>query len=248
MFVDLDTTFAAFADVARPFLQETISKTPATLQTASDTLPRIRAVPGQLAQALRRPPAGYGRGRGLRRQIASALRVGMPVLRATPQLNDQLPPTAAALRRFNDNGDVREGIGRLIDLSESLGPPLEFIAPAQTVCNYATLLFRNAASAAEPGQQPRQLAARRRRRHADGAEQRGRARRRRRRTGAGRTSATSCTSTPTRTPRRRARTRRVRGRQRAVRDWPAGDRQRPRQPGDHDRGPDRVPAPKGGGG
>jgi hypothetical protein len=76
------------------------------------------------------------------------------VLRATPQLNDQLPPTAAALHRFNDNGDVREGIGRVIDLSDSLGPPLEFIAPAQSVCNYATLLFRNAADSTSQGNPP----------------------------------------------------------------------------------------------
>ena len=73
------------------------------------------------------------------------------MLRQTPQLNDQLPPTAAALRRFNDDSDVRQGIGRLIDLSESLGPALKFIAPAQSICNYATLLFRNAASAASKG-------------------------------------------------------------------------------------------------
>ena len=151
MFVDLDTTLAAFADVARPYLQDTISKTPVTLRTASDTLPRIRPFlvnsrklfvdlqPGTAAIAVSADT------------IASALRIGIPVLRASPELNDQLPPTAAALRRFNDNGDVRQGIGRLIDLSESIGPALKFIAPAQSVCNYATLLFRNASDATGKG-------------------------------------------------------------------------------------------------
>ena len=34
LFVDLDTTFGAFAAVARPFIQETISKSPETEDTA----------------------------------------------------------------------------------------------------------------------------------------------------------------------------------------------------------------------
>ncbi len=42
MFVELDITLGAFADIARPYLQETISRTPVTLQTTTDTLPTIR--------------------------------------------------------------------------------------------------------------------------------------------------------------------------------------------------------------
>src|SRR5439155_17989810 len=42
LFVDLDTTFKAFADVARPFIQESISRGPATEETAIATLPHIR--------------------------------------------------------------------------------------------------------------------------------------------------------------------------------------------------------------
>lgn len=151
MFVDLDTTLAAFADIARPYLQETISKTPGTLATASDTLPTIRPFLVNSRKLFVDLQPGTAAAAVSADTIASALRVGVPVLRQPPQLNDQLPPTAAALRRFNDNGDVREGIGRLIDLSESLGPPLRFIAPAQSVCNYATLLLRNAGSATDQG-------------------------------------------------------------------------------------------------
>ena len=151
MFVDLDTTLAAFADIARPYLQETISKTPGTLATASDTLPTIRPFLVNSRKLFVDLQPGTAAAAVSAETIASALRVGIPVLRLSPQLNDQLPPTAAALRRFNDDGDVRKGIGRLIDLSESLGPPLRFIAPAQTVCNYATLLLRNAGSATDQG-------------------------------------------------------------------------------------------------
>ena len=42
MFVGLDVTFAAFARVSRPFIQETIVKSPPTEQTAIDTFPVIR--------------------------------------------------------------------------------------------------------------------------------------------------------------------------------------------------------------
>ncbi len=119
MFVVLDRTMAAFADVARPYLQETISKTPPTLQTASDTLPRIRGFLVNSRKLFVDLQPGTAAAAVSADTIASALRVGVPVLRATPQLNDQLPPTAAALHRFNDNGDVREGIGR--DAGAGLG-------------------------------------------------------------------------------------------------------------------------------
>ncbi len=151
MFVELDTTLRAFADVARPFLQETISKTPATLQTTSETLPRIRPFlvnsrglfvdlqPGARALASSADT------------IESALRAGIPVLRDSPTLNNQLAPTAASLRGFNDDPNVRTGISRLTDLSSSLTPLLRFVGPAQSVCNYATLLFRNVAETGSQG-------------------------------------------------------------------------------------------------
>jgi len=151
MFVDLDTTLAALADIARPYLQETISKTPATLRTASDTLPRIRPFLVNSRKLFVDLQPGTAAAATSADTIASALRAGIPVLRASPTLNDELPPTAAALRRFNDDADVREGIGRLIDLSGALGPPLRFIAPAQSVCNYLTLLLRNGSSATAQG-------------------------------------------------------------------------------------------------
>ena len=42
LFVDLDTTFGAFARVSRPFIQETIEKSPSTEDTTIATLPTIR--------------------------------------------------------------------------------------------------------------------------------------------------------------------------------------------------------------
>ena len=143
MFVNLDRAIGAFATVARPYLQETISRTPETLATASATLPTIRPflvnnrrlindfAPGAKALATTGPT------------IEAALRAGIPALRTSPTLNAQLAPTAAALRTLADDATSREGIDRLTDLGQELSPPLRFIGPSQSVCNYATLLFRN---------------------------------------------------------------------------------------------------------
>ena len=151
VFVELDTTIGAFADVARPFLQDTISKTPDTLLTTSQTLPRIRPFlvnsrglfddlrPGTRALAVSADT------------IESALRAGIPALRGSPTLNNQLAPTAASLRAFNDDSGSRTGIRRLTDFSNSLSPLLRFVGPSQSVCNYATLLFRNVAQTAGNG-------------------------------------------------------------------------------------------------
>jgi virulence factor Mce-like protein len=145
MFVSLNTTFGALAGVARPFIQETISRTPPSFDTAIRTLPRIRPflrntgglftdiAPG--ARALRRTAP----------DIADAAVVGVPALLAAPGFNRQLPPTAASLRRFNDSATVRTGLDQLITFSDELSPTLQFITPAQSVCLYGTLLFENVA-------------------------------------------------------------------------------------------------------
>jgi virulence factor Mce-like protein len=142
-FVALDRSFAAFAAIARPFLQETLSRSPATLSTATETLPRIRPFlvnsrklfvdlqPGAAVLAESGPT------------IEAALKAGIPALRTADDLSSQLAPTAASLLTLTDDPVSRLGIDRLTELGDSLSPPLRFIAPAQSVCNYATLLFRN---------------------------------------------------------------------------------------------------------
>jgi virulence factor Mce-like protein len=145
MFVVLETTFGALARVARPFIQETISRTPPTFETAIRTLPRVRPflrntrglfvdlAPG--ARALRRTAPA----------LADAATVGVPALLEAPGFNRQLPPTAASLRRLNDDAGARAGIDQLTTFADELSPTLRFITPAQSVCKYGTLLFQNVA-------------------------------------------------------------------------------------------------------
>jgi virulence factor Mce-like protein len=146
LFVVLERTFGALAGVARPYIQETISRTPPTLQTANRALPTIRPFLRNTAGFFdeMRPAA-----RTLARSaptIESALVAGVPAVRNSPRLNDELPPTARSLQRFNDDRDVRTGIRTLTAANEQLSPTLRFITPAQSVCNYASILFRNAGS------------------------------------------------------------------------------------------------------
>ncbi len=142
-FVDLDTTLRAFADVARPYIQETISKSPETLLVTSQTLPVIRPFLANTRGLFKDLQPGAAALAVSADDIESALRAGIPALRRSPTLNNELPPTAAALLRFNNNADAREGITRLTDFSNSLTPTLQFIGPAQSTCNYLTLLLAN---------------------------------------------------------------------------------------------------------
>jgi len=146
MFASLDTTFTALASVARPFIQETISEAPPTLDVGTETLPRIRPFLDHSASLFTELQPGIESLRANADTIASALEVGAPVLRDSPQLNNQLAPTAAALRRLNADASARAGIDRLGQTLDVLRPTLTFFTPSQTVCNYPTLFLRNSQS------------------------------------------------------------------------------------------------------
>lgn len=151
MFVALNQTFAAFANVSRPYIQETIEKSPGTLDTVNASLPAIDPFlqsserffaalqPGAKALAETSPT------------IAAALRAGIPALNASPVLNDQLQPTAEALLAFQEAPGVFNGLDLLIDTNRILRPALRHIAPAETKCEYLTLTFRNLANANSQG-------------------------------------------------------------------------------------------------
>jgi virulence factor Mce-like protein len=147
LFVALDQTFGAFARVSRPFIQETIEKSPPTLDSVSADLPAIRPFlhsserffaalqPGARALAETSPV------------IAESLHVGVPALNSTPVLNNQLQPTAEALLAFQRSPGVFNGLNLLIETNGKLAPALKFITPAQTRCFYGSLAFLNLSNA-----------------------------------------------------------------------------------------------------
>jgi hypothetical protein len=78
--------------------------------------------------------------------VADALEAGVEPLEDSPQLNRELPPTARALERFNDNDAARSGLSRLEQTMDVFAPAIRYIGPSQTVCNYWSILFDNLAS------------------------------------------------------------------------------------------------------
>jgi len=151
LFVDLDTTFTSLARVARPFIQDTISESPPTLEAGINDLPVIRpflahstALFNQLDPAVRTLAATAP-------PLSDTIQVGIPALRASPELNREVASTAQALQRFNDDDGVRSGLSQLKNTVGITKPLFKFVAPAQTVCNYGTLLFRNFSSAVAQG-------------------------------------------------------------------------------------------------
>jgi hypothetical protein len=145
MFGSLDTTFTALADVARPFIQETISEGPPTEDTALATLPRIRPFLANSAGLFEELEPAAVALRETSPELAAALELGAPVLADAPRLNDELAPTAEALLAFGEDPGVDAGLARLTQATDVLGPALGFIAPAQTVCNYGSILAENVA-------------------------------------------------------------------------------------------------------
>jgi phospholipid/cholesterol/gamma-HCH transport system substrate-binding protein len=147
MFVALDRTFAAFARVSRPYIQETIVKGPPTLDAANADLPRIRPFLDDSARFFTALKPGVRALAETSPTIDAALRAGIPALNRTPALYAQLTPTAEALLAFQEAPGVFTGLELLTDTNNVLDPAIRFIAPAQTTCNYLTLTFRNLANA-----------------------------------------------------------------------------------------------------
>ncbi len=151
MFVALDRTFAAFARVSRPFIQETIEKSPPTLDEVNADLPAVRPFlrdTGRFFTALRPGVRALAETSPV---IAESLHAGIPVLNASPVLNAQLQPTAQALVDFQEAPGVFNGLELLTDTNRLLKPSLTYVVPSQTVCNYWTLTFRNLANANSQG-------------------------------------------------------------------------------------------------
>ena len=146
LFGDLNTTFRAFADVARPFIQESISKSPATEDVAIETLPRIRPFLANTAVLFGELQPGFHAFAPVSKEAAETVAVGVKALRLSPALNAQLDPTAQSLLNLANDPTSVEGINDLTDFNNVLSPPLSFITPAQSVCNYATILLHNLSS------------------------------------------------------------------------------------------------------
>jgi virulence factor Mce-like protein len=151
LFQNLDVTFTALAQVARPFIQETITKSPPTLEEATRDFPVQRAFLANATSLSRELRPGVHVLPSTLPTLADALEFGKVTLARTPALNTRLADTFLALQRFATDPLVPQGIQRLNDTVTSLKPTLKFLTPAQVTCNYATLWFRNVSSVLSEG-------------------------------------------------------------------------------------------------
>jgi len=143
LFVSLDRTFTAFADVARPFIQESITKGPSGLQTATDVFPKVRPFFVNTAQFFGELGPGSNALRTAARPLANGFVTGTTAVRRSVNLNVRLEGFLQALRRLALDPLTPIALRDLINTVDALDPTLSFLTPAQTVCNYLGLWFRN---------------------------------------------------------------------------------------------------------
>jgi virulence factor Mce-like protein len=151
LFANLDTTFTALASIARPYLQDTISGGPPALQTAIDELPKQRAFLKNSEGLFHDLRPGVKALSGAASDLSAAFTVGEPALRHSVAFNEDLVPVFQSLQRFAEDPLVALGVQDLGQTARIANPLFATLAPSQTVCNYWTLLFRNAASLLSEG-------------------------------------------------------------------------------------------------
>jgi virulence factor Mce-like protein len=150
LFVNLDTTFRALRDVT-PEIQQSIVGGPPALDTAIRTLPIQRPFLRNTEGLFRELQPGAAALRRYAPSIAGALVEGTRTLPRTPPLNRRLESLLDELQTFAEDPQVQPGLQQTTRTLNSLGPTVAFITPAQTVCNYLTLWFRNVASLLSEG-------------------------------------------------------------------------------------------------
>jgi hypothetical protein len=129
------TTFAAFSQNPQA-LKDTISKSPPTLDVSTrslhDQIPFLRdaaafgndlnVATGELRRAL---PI-----------VNPALKVGIPVLKRTPELNNDLHGALVALKNLSESPTTNLALRALTGTVGTLNPTLRYLGPYVTVCNF----------------------------------------------------------------------------------------------------------------
>ena len=151
LFVNLDVTMRALSEVARPYIQDSISGGPPALDEAIRDFPFQRRFLANTEGLFRELRPGVAALRRAAPDLAGALEIGTPTLIRSQILNRRLIPLFQSLERFANDPRVPMGVRGLTSLVRSLDPTLAYLTPAQTVCNYATLFFRNTASLLSEG-------------------------------------------------------------------------------------------------
>jgi virulence factor Mce-like protein len=151
LFDNLDTTMSALRQVARPYIQDSITKGAPALQSGIDNFPQQRPFIRNTAGLMHELRPGVKALRTAAPVLSDALGAGIRVLPKTPPLNRRLASLLEELQRFSEDPLVPSGIKSTTTLVKELDPTLQYLAPTQLMCNYITLWFRNISSLLSEG-------------------------------------------------------------------------------------------------
>jgi len=151
LFVNLDITFRALREVARPYIQDSITGGVPALDAAIRSFPIQRPFLRNTELLFEELQPGAAALRTYAPTIADALEAGIEVFPRTPAFNRRLGSLLGELETFAEDPMVPRGLRATTSALTSLKPTLDYLAPAQTQCNYVTLWFRNISSLLSEG-------------------------------------------------------------------------------------------------
>jgi virulence factor Mce-like protein len=151
LFRNLDVTFGAFARVAYPYIQESISEGPETLDVATESLPKVETLLDNASTLFTAFQPGIDALAGAAPDLADLTRQGTPVLKGAPAFNQRIASLSRSLASFSTDPMTKLGVKDLTSTAQILEPTIAYVTPAQTVCNYFAIWFRNVASLFEEG-------------------------------------------------------------------------------------------------
>ena len=151
LFVNLDTTFRALDEVAKPFIQDSITEGKPALDAAIRSFPIQRPFLRNTEGLFRELRPGAKALRTAAPALADTFDEGQRTLRRTPPFNRRLASLLQELQRFANDPVAPRGVKRLAETLEVLNPTLQNLAPTQLQCNYITLWFRNVSSLLSEG-------------------------------------------------------------------------------------------------
>jgi virulence factor Mce-like protein len=151
LFGNLDTTMSALRTVARPYIQDSITKGATALDAGIRNFPQQRPFLRNTEGLMRELRPGVKALRTTAPVLSDALGAGIRVLPNTPPFNRRLASLLEELQRFAEDPLVPRGIQATTQAVNDLDPTLQYLAPAQVMCNYLTLWFRNISSLLSEG-------------------------------------------------------------------------------------------------
>ena len=145
-----DTTFGTLARVREP-LGQTIAELPETEAQATRTLRAARPFLADASLLVRDLRPGTRLLPTATLRLDRAIDSGLPVLRRTLTLADELKATLQAVTDLSRDGSTTTTLQKLDATLRIARPLVEWVAPMQTRCNYLGLWTRNATSSISEG-------------------------------------------------------------------------------------------------